>query len=333
MDRAEVAALMKRRDFIRLAGGAAAAWPFGAEAQPSAMPVVGFLSSRTAAQAEYLLPFLRAGLKESGFIEGQNVAIEFRYADNSNDLLATLAAELVARQVAVIVAGGTSRPAIAATRTIPIVFTTGFDPVAAGLVSSLNKPDANVTGATFYSGALGSKQVEMLTELAPRTATIGLLVNSTLTNAVSQIQSLQDTTKTVGRRLVILKAGSEGEFEAAFADLMTRPTPGLIISVDPLFDSHRTTLIGLAERHALPTVYYLREFAEAGGLASYGANITDAYRQAGSYAGRILRGARPAELPIQLPTRFELVVNLRTAKALGLTIPPRLLATADQVIE
>jgi putative tryptophan/tyrosine transport system substrate-binding protein len=323
---------VKRRDFIALLGGAAA-WPSSATAQQSAMPVVGFLSSRTAQQAEYLLPSLRAGLKESGYVEGQNVTIDYRYANNRNDLLPGLAAELVARQVAVIVAGGTSRPAIAATRTIPIVFTTGFDPVAAGLVSSLNKPDANVTGATFYSGALGSKQVEILTELAPRTATIGLLVNPNLINAATQIQSLRSAAASVGRELVVLSAGSEPEFASAFAELMKRPNPGLIVSVDPLFDSHGDRLIALAEQHALPTVYYLRDFAKAGGLVSYGASILDAYRQAGVYAGRILKGVKPADLPVQLPTRFELVVNLKTARAFGLTIPATVLATADEVIE
>jgi len=323
---------MKRRDFIALLGGATS-WPFAAMAQQPAMPVVGFLTSRTAQQAEYLLPSLRAGLKESGYVEGQNVTIDYRYANNRNDLLAGLAAELVARQVAVIVAGGTSRPAIAATRTIPIVFTTGFDPVAAGLVSSLNKPDANVTGATFYSGALGSKQVEILIELAPRTATIGLLVNPNLINAATQIQSLRSAAASVGRELVVLSAGSEPEFASAFAELMKRPNPGLIVSVDPLFDSHRDRLVALAEQHALPTVYYLRDFAKAGGLVSYGASILDAYRQAGAYAGRILKGVKPADLPVQLPTRFELVVNLKTARTFGLTIPATVLATADEVIE
>jgi len=323
---------MKRRDFIALLGGATS-WPFTAMAQQPAMPVVGFLTSRTAQQAEYLLPSLRAGLKESGYVEGQNVTIDYRYANNRNDLLAGLAAELVARQVAVIVAGGTSRPAIAATRTIPIVFTTGFDPVAAGLVSSLNKPDANVTGATFYSGALGSKQVEILIELAPRTAAIGLLVNPNLINAATQIQSLRSAAASVGRELVVLSAGSEPEFASAFAELMKRPNPGLIVSVDPLFDSHRDRLVALAEQHALPTVYYLRDFAKAGGLVSYGASILDAYRQAGAYAGRILKGVKPADLPVQLPTRFELVVNLKTARTFGLTIPATVLATADEVIE
>ena len=323
---------MKRRDFIALLGGATS-WPFAAMAQQPAMPVVGFLTSRTAQQAEYLLPSLRAGLKESGYVEGQNVTIDYRYANNRNDLLAGLAAELVARQVAVIVAGGTSRPAIAATRTIPIVFTTGFDPVAAGLVSSLNKPDANVTGATFYSGALGSKQVEILIELAPRTATIGLLVNPNLINAATQIQSLRSAAASVGRELVVLSAGSEPEFASAFAELMKRPNPGLIVSVDPLFDSHRDRLVALAEQHALPTVYYLRDFAKAGGLVSYGASILDAYRQAGAYAGRILKGVKPADLPVQLPTRFELVVNLKTARTFGLTVPATVLATADEVIE
>ena len=322
---------MRRREFIG-GIGAVTAWPLAARTQQP-MPVIGFLSSRTARQAEYLLPAFRAGLKENGFVEGQNIRIEFRFADNSYDRLPGLAAELVAQEVAVIVAGGTSRPAIAATKTIPIVFTTGFDPVATGLVSSLNRPEGNVTGATFYSGALGSKQVEILMELAPRTSTIGLLADSALTNAAVQLQNIQSAVAAVRREFQVLKVGAEGEFDAALADLAKRPNPGLIISVDPLFDSHRDRLIALAEQKALPTVYYLREFAEAGGLVSYGASILDAYRQAGVYAGRILKGAKPAELPVQLPTRFELVINLKTARKLGLTVPPTLSATADQVIE
>jgi putative tryptophan/tyrosine transport system substrate-binding protein len=322
---------MRRREFI--AGiGAVTAWPLAAHTQQP-VPVVGFLSSRTAQQAEYLLSSFRAGLKESGYIEGQNVGIEFRFADNRYDRLAGLAAELVARQVSVIVASGTSRPAIAATKTIPIVFTTGFDPVATGLVSSLNKPDGNVTGVTFYSRALGSKQVEILIELAPRTATIGLIVNPALTNAAVQLQNMEAAAAAIGRELQVLKAGTEREFDAVFAALAKRPNPGLIISVDPLFDSHSSQLIALAEQHALPTVYYLREFAEAGGLVSYGASILDVYRQAGVYAGRILKGAKPSDLPVQLPTRFELVINLKTARKLGLTVPPTLLAIADEVIE
>jgi putative tryptophan/tyrosine transport system substrate-binding protein len=216
---------MRRREFVGLLGGAAAAWPLVARAQKP-IPVVGFLSSRTAQQAEYLLPSFRAGLKETGYIEGQNVAIEFRFADNRHDRLAGLAAELVARQVAVIVAGGTSRPAIAASKTIPVVFTTGFDPVATGLVGSFNKPDGNVTGATFYSGALGSKQVEIPIELEPRTATIGLIVNPALANAAVQLQNMEAAAAAVGRELRVLKAGTEREFDAAFAALATRPNPG-----------------------------------------------------------------------------------------------------------
>lgn len=216
-----------------------------------------------------------------------------------------------------IIAGGTSRPAIAATKLIPIVFTTGFDPVATGLVSSLNKPEGNVTGATFYSGALGGKQVEILVELAPRTATIGLLVHPAATNVTVQLQNMQSATAAIGRELQVVTAGSEREFDAAFASLAKHPDPGLIVSVDPLFDSHRPQLIALAERHGIPVVYYVREFAAAGGLVSYGARIMDAYRQAGAYAGRILKGEKPADLPVQLPTRFELVITSRPPKSSG----------------
>jgi putative tryptophan/tyrosine transport system substrate-binding protein len=323
---------MQRREFITLLGGAAA-WPLAARAQQSTVPVIGFLTSRTPKQAEYLVAAIREGLKEVGYIEGQNVAVEYRYAEGQYGRLPALAADLVGRQVAVIIAGGTAGPTIAATKIIPIVFTTGFDPVETGLVSSLNRPGGNVTGATFYSGALGAKQIELLRELAPSTATFGLLVNPNGVIAASQVRDTQSAARTIGRELRVLNAGTEREIDEAFAAMAKLSNAALLISVDPFFDSRPKQLIDLAARHALPTACYLRDFVKAGGLISYGASITDTYRQVGNYAGRILKGEKPADLPVMRPTKFELAINLATAKALGLTVPPSLLTTADEVIE
>jgi putative ABC transport system substrate-binding protein len=323
---------MKRRAFVGLLGGAAA-WPLAARAQQPALPVIGFLSSRTPKQAEYIVAAFREGLKEGGYIEGQNVAIEYRYAESQYERLPALAQSLVGRPVAVIVAGGTSGPALAAAKTIPIVFTTGLDPVAYGLVNSLNRPDGNVTGATFFSGALGAKQMELLRELAPKTTTFGLLVNPNGASAAPQVRDAQAAARSIGLELNVHYAGTERDIDAAVAALAGIANSALLVGVDPFFDSQPDQLIQLAARHALPTAYYLREFAQAGGLMSYGASITDTYRQAGVYAGRILKGAKPSELPIQLPTRFELVINLKTAKALGLTVSQALQVSADEVIE
>ncbi len=313
--------------------GAAAAGPVGASAQQPALPTVGFLTSRTRQQAEYLVAALRDGLGQAGYVEDQNCTIEYRYAESDYARLPVLAADLVARQVAVIVAGGTSGPAIAATKTIPIVFTTGFDPVASGLVKSLNRPDGNATGATFYSGALSAKQMEFLIALAPKTAAFGLLVNPNGTSFAAQIRDAQSAAGVIGRELHVLNAGSEAEIDAAFVALDNVQNSALLVSVDPFFDSRPAQLTELAARHRLPAAYYLRDFAQAGGLMSYGASITDAYRQAGAYAGRILKGEKPADLPVQLPTKFELAINVTTAKALALTVPTNLLATADALIE
>lgn len=307
--------------------------PLPATAQQAALPVIGFLTSRTPQEAEYLVAALREGLKESGFVEGQNVAIEYRYAEGHYDRLPALATDLVVRQVSVIIAGGTSGPAIAATKTVPIVFTSGFDPVAAGLVASLNRPGGNVTGATFFSGALGGKQLELLTKLAPKNAALGLLIHADSKSAATQVRDTQSAARTIGRELHVLPVSKEAEIDAAFAALAGVPNAAMLISVDPFFDSHPAQLIEAAARYTLPTAYYLRDFVRAGGLMSYGASITDTYRQAGNYAGRILRGESPGDLPIQLPTKFEFSINLKTAKTLGLAIPPTLLATADEVVE
>jgi putative ABC transport system substrate-binding protein len=323
---------MKRRQFITLLGGTIAS-PLVARAQQSAMPLIGFLSSRTPAQAEYVIAAFRKGLENAGYVEGRNVGIEFRFAEGQNDRLPELAADLVRRQVAVIVAGGTSGPAKQATKTIPIVFTTGSDPLVVGLVTSISRPNGNLTGATFYSAALIGKQLELLREIASQSAEIGLLVNPKAPSAESQENDALAATRAVGLQLHVLRANTEPELESAFANLGRFSNAGLLVGVDPYFDSRPHQLVALAGKYKMPTVYNLREFVVAGGLISYGASITDAYRQAGLYAGRIVKGERPGDLPVQFPTKFDLVVNLKTAKALGLDIAPTLLTRADEVIE
>jgi putative ABC transport system substrate-binding protein len=324
---------MRRRDFITLAGGAAVAWPLAARAQQPAMPVIGFLSSRTPGAATRFLDAFRRGLKEAGFVEGQNVTIQTRFADDQYERLPALAAELVHLRVAVLVAGGTFGPAKQATTTIPIVFTTGFDPVATGTVSSINHPEGNITGISFYSGALNSKQIELLREIAPKSAAIGFLVNPMGTATAIKINDAQTAASAVKLNFQVFNASTPSDLETSFATLGRSPNAAMLVSVDPFFDSRPDQLTALAARHRIPTIYTLRDYVEAGGLISYGASITDAYRQAGHYTGQILRGKKVSELPVQFPTKFELAINLKTATALGLDIPPTLLATADQVIE
>jgi putative ABC transport system substrate-binding protein len=324
---------MKRREFILALGGAAASLPFAARAQQKAMPVIGFLSGRSPGEAGYIVGSFRQGLKEAGYVEGQNVRIEFRYAEGEYERLPALAAELVRLQVAVIIAGGTAGPAKLATAAIPIVFTSAVDPVAAGLVSSINRPDGNMTGVTFYSGALASKQLELLREIAPRSAEIGFLANPKGSSAAVQTKDALAAAAAVNLKLRVLNASTEADFETSFSALAGLPNAAMVVGVDPFFDSRSEQLAALAARYRLPTVYNLKEFVKAGGLISYGASITDSYRQAGMYAGRILKGDKISELPVQFPTKFELVINLKTAKALGLDVPPTLLATADEVIE
>jgi putative tryptophan/tyrosine transport system substrate-binding protein len=324
---------MRRRHFIAALGAAALNRPFGARSQQPALPVIGFLSSRTREQAEYIVAAFRKGLEQAGYAEGRNATIEFRFANGENERLPALAADLVARNVTVLVAGGTSGPAKRATSIIPVVFTTGSDPIEVGLVTSVNRPEANVTGVTFYSAALLGKQLELLREVAPKANQIGVLVNPTAPSSESEARDALAATGAVGLQLHVLKASTEAELQAAFAGLGGLQKAALLVGVDPFFDSRPDQVVALAARYKIPAVYNLREFALAGGLMSYGASIVDAYRQAGTYAGRILAGAKPGELPVQFPTKFDLVVNQKTARTLGIGMPSTLLARADEVIE
>jgi putative ABC transport system substrate-binding protein len=327
---------MKRRAFMTLLGGAAAAWPLTARAQQPAMPVVGFLSSRAPGDAPQLLAAIRQGLKDTGFVEGQNVAIEYRFAENQNDRLPALAADLVHRQVTVIAA--TTTPAAlaakAATTTIPVVFTTSLDPVRLGLVASLSRPGGNVTGVTQLSVQIAPKRLELLHELVPTATVVARLVNPT-NPTVAEIQSsiVMSAAHTLGLELHVLNASTERDFDAVFANLIQLRAGGLLIDSDPFFTARQEQLAALTVRHAVPAVYENREFAAAGGLMSYGGSQTDAYRLAGVYAARILKGETPGELPVQQATKVELFLNLKAAKALGLTVPLTLLGRADEVFE
>jgi putative ABC transport system substrate-binding protein len=313
--------------------GGAVALPFTARAQ-QAMPVVGFLRSTPAAPFQNLVTAFRQGLKEAGFIEGRNVAIEYRHADNQTDRLPALAADLIRRPVAVIVGNSLAAAAAkAATATVPIVFTTGSDPVGAGLVTSLNRPGGNVTGVSFLSSMLGAKRLELLRQLVPKATTIGLLVNPKSPGPEAERRDVQAAALAIGQQLLILDAGSERDIETAFATIVQRGVGALLVGVGPFFNSNRQRVVALAAHHRLPAAYNLRDFVTAGGLMSYGPSITDAYRQAGLYAGRILKGEKPGDLPVMQSSKFEFVINLKTAKALGLEFHPQLLATADEAIE
>jgi putative ABC transport system substrate-binding protein len=332
---------MRRREFVTLLGGAAA-WPLVARAQRPAMPVVAFLHSGTAAAYKNSVASFRQGLIEAGYIENQNVAIEYHWADDQLERLPALAADLVRRQVAVIFAAGptAAMAAKAATSTIPVVVTFGGDPVKYGLAISLNRPGGNVTGVTFITTELVSKRLELLCEAVPQARTVAylrsptqLLARPSLISAEQMTSDALDAARALGRQIIVLQVDSEREFEATFARLVDRQAGALVIATSPFFDSHEDTLAALALRHAMPTIYQRREFTAAGGLMSYGASYGDAFRQAAFYAGRILKGANPAELPFQQSTKFELVINLNTAKLLRLTVPDKLLALADEVIE
>jgi ABC-type uncharacterized transport system substrate-binding protein len=327
---------MQRRMFISLLGGAAAAWPLAARAQQPAMPVIGFLSSSgsPADRARFLTAF-RQGVREAGYVEGQNVAIEYRWAQDQADRLPDLAADLVRRQVTVIAAHDTpsSIVAKAATTTIPIVYTGGGDPVKLGLVSSLNRPGGNVTGVTFVVAELGAKQLGLLHELQPGAVRVGVLVDPNYAPTRSFVPDVQAAASSIGKQIEVLEAPTGRDLDTAFANLAQKPIDALLVGPGPLFTNRRAQLVTLAAYHRVPAIYLVREFAEAGGLMSYGTSLSDAYRQAGVYTGRILKGEKPADLPVIQSIKFEFVINLNTAKAFGLSFPPGLLAIADEVID
>jgi putative tryptophan/tyrosine transport system substrate-binding protein len=327
---------VKRREFITLLGSAAATWPLAARAQQPAMPVIGYLSSFPADINPKFTQAFGQGLNDAGFFEGRNVTIEYRWDEEGRyDRLPTMAADLVGRRVAVLFASPipAALAAKAATATIPIVFAIGSDPVETGLVVSLNRPGGNVTGATFLSVELGAKRLELLRDLLPKIASIGLLVNPNNPNAAVQTKEMQVATTALGLQLNIVSAGSQSDFDNAFETLVGQRTDALVLSADPFFFSHRDQLVALAMRSPVPAIYYAREFALAGGLISYASSFGDSFRQAATYVGRILKGEKPADLPVLQPTKFELVINLKTANALGINIPPSLLVRADEVIE
>jgi ABC-type uncharacterized transport system substrate-binding protein len=325
---------MRRRDFITLFGGAAA-WPLAARAQQAAMPVVGFLSSSgSPADRARILTAFRQGLREAGYVEGQNVAIEYRWAQDQADRLPDLAADLVRRQVTVIAADTTSTiVAKAATATIPIVFASGGDPVKLGLVASLNRPGRNVTGVTFVVAALGAKQLGLLHELQAGAVRVGVLVDPNFAPTQSFVSDLQAAALFIGKQIEVLEAPTGRDIDRAFASLAQKPVDALVVGPGPWLDNRRVQVVTLATYHRVPAIYPWREAAEIGGLMSYGTRITDAWRQAGVYTGRIVKGEKPADLPVMQSIKFEFVINLNTAKAFGLSFPPGLLAIADEVIE
>jgi putative ABC transport system substrate-binding protein len=328
---------MRRREFITLFGGAAATWPLAARAQHSAMPVIGFLGATSPEGYATFVAGFRLGLKEAGFVDTENVAIVYRWAEGQYDQLPALAADLVSHRVSVIVATGglpSSLAAKQATETIPIVFTLGSDPIKFGLVSSLNRPSGNITGVTLFAYLLDAKRVELMHELVPGASVVALLVNpNSPAQAEAQYTDVAAAARKFGQQLIILRAGTVSEIDSAVATIAQTKSSVLLVSADPLFLSRRDQLVALVTRHAIPSIYEWRQFAEAGGLMSYGINLVDAYRQAGIYVGKILRGAKPGDLPILQPTKFEFVINLKTAKVLGLTVPNTMLVAADQVIE
>jgi putative tryptophan/tyrosine transport system substrate-binding protein len=326
--------LMKRREFIALIGGAAVAWPVTVCAQQAAMPVIGFLRSTTAADSTPLVSAFRQGLKETGYVEGQNVTIEYRWGEGRQDRLPALVVDLISRKVAVVV--GNHNAALAAksaTITVPVVVVTGADPVRDGLVASLNRPGGNVTGVSFLTIELGAKRLDLLRQLVPNAATIAMLVYPDTPDTEAERRQVQAAAQAIGQELIVLDLKTDRDIETAFATLVQRGAGALLVGTGAFTYSHRERIVTLAAQHAVPAIYSLREDVAAGGLMSYAASITDAYRQAGIYTGRILKGEKPSDLPVMEPTKFELIINLKTAKALGLTVPDKLLALADEVIE
>jgi putative tryptophan/tyrosine transport system substrate-binding protein len=324
---------LRRRDFLTFLGRAAIAWPFAARAQ---QPVIGYLHSGSPSPYGHLVAAFRQGLKEAGYVEGQNVAIEWRWAEGRYDQLPALAADLVGRRVAIIVTQGGDPPLLAAqsaTSTIPIVFSCSSDPVKLGLVDSLNRPGGNITGVWLYTSLLGTKRLELMRHLLPSGTLIAVLVNPDNPNAHIDTTELQDAARTLGQSIRLVKASTEAEVDTVLTTLGDRHGSALLVNTDPFFLARCDQFASLAAKYAIPTIYAQREFAVAGGLISYGTSLADGYRQVGTYAGRVLKGEKPADLPVIQPTKFELVINLRAAKALGLTIPSTMLALADEVIE
>jgi len=325
---------IRRRQFITMLGGATAAWPLAARAQQAAMPVIGFLNGQSSEAFAHLLTAFRQGLKETGYLAGDNAIIEYRWAEGDVDKLPALARDLVQRQVAVIVAaGGAHLAAKAATRIIPIVFTTPGEPVQEGLVASFNRPGGNATGVSVFTGTLEAKRFELLHELVLNATTIAVLIDPSFSGADFQLSEVQKAARTTGHQLRVLNVSTEADIDEAFSTLVQIRARGLVVSGNPFLNSKRNKLIALAARHAIPAIYEPRESTTAGGLMNYGPSITEVYRQLGVYTGRVLRGEKPADLPVLQPVKFDLLINLRTAQTLGLTVPPTLLARADEVIE
>jgi putative tryptophan/tyrosine transport system substrate-binding protein len=328
---------MKRREFITLVGGAVATWPLAVRAQHSAMPVIGFMSARSPEDSEHLVEAFRRGLREGGFVEGQNVRIEFRWAHGDYDRLRALAADLVTRNVAVIAAvGGDPSPLAAkqATEAIPIVFILGGDPVSEGMVESFNRPGGNMTGVTLRGAILmEAKRLGLLHDLAPNVALVGALVNPNFPAATHQVQEIEEAARTIGQRIVVAAANTDDELETAFRSLDRAGIGALLVAGAPYFDTRRDRIIAFAARQRLPALYPFREYTVAGGVLSYGVNVTNGYRQVGLYTANILKGTKPSELPVQQIDKFELIINLGTAKALGIAISGNLLSLADEVIE
>jgi putative ABC transport system substrate-binding protein len=328
---------MRRREFISLLGGAATAWPLAARAQQPTMPVIGWLGARSPTESADVVAAFQKGLNETGYVEGRNVAVEYRWAELHYDRLPMLAADLVDRRVSVIAAtGGGASPlaAKAATETIPIVFVAGdLDPVNSGLVSSLNRPGGNITGVMLLLTVLGSKRLELLRQLVPNASLTGVIVNPTNPSAAAETKELHDAARALGMELYVQSVTTDGDLDTAFAAFVQRRVGALLIGNNSFFISRREQIVAMAAQHAIPTMYFVREFAAAGGLISYGTSNADAYRLVGVYVGRILKGEKPAELPIMQPTKFDLVINLKTAKTLGIAVPQSLQVAADEVIE
>ncbi len=327
---------MRRRDFIKVIAGSAAAWPLGTQAQQPAMPVVGFMSGRAPEDSAHLVSAFRQGLAETGFVEGQTVTIEFRWAHGDYDRLPALAADLVGRKVAVLVGVGGDVSALAAkkaTATIPVVFGMGDDPVKAGIVASFNRPDGNVTGFTLWTSEMESKRLGLLREMLPAVQLIGVLVNPKFPPSSHELSDLELAAKGIGQRLFVASANNDAELDSALASLGQQRVGAFLVTAAPFFDTRLERIVGFAAQNRLPAIYQFREYAVAGGLISYGPDVVESYRNAGLYVGRILKGEKPADLPVLQPTKFDFVINLKTAKALGLMVPPTLLAEAGEVIE